>query len=204
MDSLLLKTRVARESASRAETALREKLSHGQKPQIFYIGCSDSRVLPSRVLGAKPGDVLSLCNVANIIPPADCGESAVGAALEHGIAQLHIPHLVLCGHTLCGEIQALGLPPEAYAAALTPWLGHAGAILQRVPESLRGRDRLEALVEANVCLQMDHLMTYAVVREAVAAGTLTVHGWVYDVQTGLVRAWDAAQQRFIEEAPFAF
>ena len=78
----------------------------GQGPQVFWIGCSDSRVIPEQITGAEPGELFVIRNVANVVPPAYT-DPVVGSALEFAILHLRVPHIVICGHTDCGGIKAL-------------------------------------------------------------------------------------------------
>jgi carbonic anhydrase len=158
--------------------------------------------MPSRVLGAEPGDVFVMRNVANIIPPADADFPLVGAVLEYAIYHLQVEHIVVCGNTLCGGIQELGLPPDAREPSLAAWLAYARPVRERVPEGLKGFARLAAMVEANVLLQVEHLRTYTCVQEAEAKAKLRIHPWVYDMRSGRVRTYDEVAGIFLEEAPF--
>jgi len=201
-DLLHEKTREARKQQFQAEAALMEKLSHGQKPEILYIGCSDSRIMPSRILGARPGDVFVVRNIANVVPPSDAGDPTVGAVLEYATYHLQVKHIVLCGHAFCGGIQALGLPPDEREPSLSAWLNYAQPARKHIPSGLDSRARLEAMIEANVLLQVKHLRTYTCVLDAESQGKLQIHPWVYDFITGKVRAYDEAAGIFIEEPPF--
>jgi carbonic anhydrase len=201
-DPLQEQTWEARKRYFQAEATLMEKLTHGQRPLILYIGDADSRVMPSRVLGAEPGDVFVMRNIANIIPPADAGHPLVGAVLEYAVYHLQVEHIVVCGNTLCGGIQELGLPPDAREPGLAAWLEYARPAQERVPEGLKGFARLAATVEANVLLQVEHLRTYTCIQEAEAKAKLRIHPWVYDVRSGRVRTYDEIAGIFLEEAPF--
>ncbi|MBN1488137.1 MAG: carbonic anhydrase [Anaerolineae bacterium] len=201
-DMLLRKSRDARARYFLNESDLMRKLTHGQKPEILYIGCSDSRIMPSRILGAKPGDVFVMRNIANLVPPVDAGMHAVGAVLEYAVYHLLVKHIVVCGHTMCGGIQSLGLPPDPLEPSLSMWLQYAEPAMRRIPQGLRGVERLDAIIEANVLLQIEHLRTYPCVKNAEERGELILHPWVYDFATGQVRAYDAAAGIFITEPPF--
>jgi carbonic anhydrase len=179
-----------------------EQLSHGQKPEVLYIGCSDSYIMPSRILGAVPGDVFVVRNVANVVPPADAGQHAVGAVVEYAVIHLQVSHIVVCGHASCGGVQALVFPHDDHEPALSHWLDYARPCRERVPAGLKGRARLDATIESNVVLQVEHLKTYPCVREALDMGKLQIHAWVYDFLTGRVRAYDEMAGVFIEEPPF--
>ncbi len=204
MDTLLIQTRPVRETYFRTDAALMAKLVQGQHPTLLYIGCSDSRVLPSHILDTHPGTVFTTRNIANIVPPYTAmqqGETAVAAVLEYAVLHLKVADIVLCGHSHCGGMQALA-HMETLEPGLRQWLQYAHNAQARIPHALKDAARLDALIEANVLLQLEHLRSYPFIAEAEGAGTLRLHGWVYDLATERVRAYEAETGRFVEETPF--
>ncbi len=163
-----------------------------QKPRLLWIGCADSRVVPAQITSADPGELFEIRNVANVVPPADAADDAVGAAIEYGVGHLGIDDIVVCGHTHCGGIKALlePIPPDR-EAHLGRWVeftrpAHQLIAAARVPEA----EALTATIKAHVQFQLDNLMTYDIVRAGVAAGRLNIHGWLYDMETGHLTAYD--------------
>lgn len=201
-DTLSLASRAKRGASFTEEADLMEKLAHGQSPQVLYIGCSDSQIMPSRILGAAPGDIFVMRNIANVVPPADAPAPCVGAVLECAMMHLRVRHIVVCGHTFCGGIQELDLPPDEHEPNLAQWIAYARPAKDRVSDKLRGRARYKAIIEANVLLQVEHLMTYSYIKAAVEAGELEIHPWVYDFRSGRVRIYDEVTGIFVEEPPF--
>jgi carbonic anhydrase len=173
----------------------------GQSPQALYIGCDDSRVIPEAILGAQPGDLFVLRNVANIVPPYGSGERAVGAALEFAIRHLQVKQIIICGHTDCGGIRALDHELDPVREPhLARWLEYARSAQTQV--DARGVDaemRHRAIVEQNVLLQLENLRTFDVTREALSDGRLALHGWVYELSNGYVSYWDPVADRFVQE-----
>lgn len=165
-----------------------------QKPRLLWIGCADSRVVPAQITSADPGELFEIRNIANVVPPADAADDAVGAAIEYGVGHLGIDDIVVCGHTHCGGIAALlePIPPNG-EAHLGRWVAytrpaHRLIAVAQVPEE----ERLIETVKAHVQFQLDNLMTYALVREGVEAGRLNIHGWLYDMEAGALSAYDRA------------
>ena len=163
-----------------------------QKPRLLWIGCADSRVVPAQITSSDPGELFEIRNIANVVPPADAADDAVGAAIEYGVGHLGIDDIVVCGHTHCGGIAALleTIPPDR-EAHLGRWVeytrpAHQLIAAARVPDE----ERLTATIKAHVQFQLDCLRTYTLVREGVAAGTLNIHGWLYDMETGELSAYD--------------
>jgi carbonic anhydrase len=179
-----------------AETFAKEKeyfaeLAKTQRPTVLWIGCSDSRLAVNTITGTRPGDVFVHRNIANIVATNDWNLSAV---LEFAINHLHIPDIVICGHYGCGGIQALE-DDDADDKYIPVWLINAHKAKERVDEKLKGlrlevprEQRLNLIVEENVRLQLEHLHEYPFVRNAIGKAALRTHGWVYDMNTGEIRA----------------
>ncbi len=168
------------------DPAFFDRLAGGQAPRFFWIGCSDSRVTPDRVLGLKPGRVFVHRNVANLISAHDPNSHA---ALYFAVDGLKVAHVIVCGHTGCGGMKAVlaGEARRPQAGWLGP--GHAlvrehAAMLSSLPEATRG----DRLAELNVAAQIENLARTDVVREAWRRGQpLTLHGWMFSVRDGLLR-----------------
>lgn len=177
--------------------------AQGQAPDTLFVGCNDSRIMPEAITGAGPGDLFVVRTVANIVPPAGVSERAVGATIEYAVGHLGVTHIVICGHTDCGGIKALdgglSLGIDPYLAL---WLNHARPaqtiVDARSPRMLPTARHL-AIVEQNVRLQLQNLSSYETVRRAVEAASLTLHGWVYHLNTGRLSSWDPDQEAFVEE-----
>jgi carbonic anhydrase len=167
--------------------------TQGQSPEALFIGCSDSRVVPELITGARPGDLFVTRNVANIVPPYGTGEMGIGAVVEYAVLRLRVQHAVLCGHTGCGGIKALDIAPDwSREPHIARWIEHARPAKTKVEASgIPAEERHLATVRENVLLQLDHLRSYEPVRDGERAGTLILHGWVYHLETGEVEAHDA-------------
>lgn len=163
----------------------------GQAPKVLWIGCSDSRVIPEQITDAEPGELFVVRNIANVVPPAGIGP-AVGTAIEFAVLHLRVSHIVVCGHTECGGIKALeGQPDIIREPHLARWLELARPALSQVKAAgVPEKSRYLETIKANVLMQRKNLHTYRSVREAVSAGGLTMHGWLYDLHTGDLLAYD--------------
>lgn len=183
-----------------AETFAREReffasLSAGQHPTVLWIGCSDSRVPVNTITGTRPGEVFVHRNVGNIVATNDWNLSAV---LEFSLNHLRIPDIVICGHYGCGGIAALD-DQDSEDRYIPVWLINARKAKERVDRRLAAERRVTSaeerrnlIVEENVRLQLAHLAEYPFVRRALTAGTLNIHGWVYDMTSGAIRIVPAA------------
>lgn len=161
-----------------------EQLREGQSPEVMLVTCSDSRIDPNLITQTLPGELFVIRNAGNLVPTRQA--SGVAATLEYGVKALKVKHIVVCGHSHCGAVSA-ALAPESlsdlpYVAA---WLEESGPDL---PEDLpEGDDRLDAAVEHNVRAQLANLHALPFVQQAVEAGELELHGWVYEFETGDIR-----------------
>lgn len=185
MDTLLVGYRRFRNEFS-VHSEWQRLANEGQRPQVLWIGCSDSRVVPELLLGAAPGEIFVVRNVANIVPPHGCAEHDAGAAIEYAVQHLHVRHAIVCGHSECGGIAAArGHVDAEHDPHVAHWLEWAR------PACAQTVGYLEA-IRANVLLQREHLRTYPCVRQAESEGRLTLHAWLYDLQTGEITVYDEA------------
>jgi carbonic anhydrase len=172
----------------------------GQSPDVMFIGCSDSRVVPELLTGARAGDLFVARVVANIVPPYGTGQNAVGAALEYAVLHLKVKHLIICGHTDCGGIQALDHPLDMAAEpAIAGWIEFARPAQTQVDArgGLVDDARHRAIVEENVLLQLGNLQTHDAVRRALVENRLELHGWVYDLAERQMSFYDVTQGSFV-------
>jgi carbonic anhydrase len=177
------------------------KLADGQSPPFLLITCSDSRVLPQEFTGAGVGDIFEDRCLGNIIPEPGCGENETDAVIEFAMAELGVEHVIVCGHTRCAAMNAL-LNPEAVERlpAVRAWLRNADETLEVVREKypdLRGGALLDATVRENVLVQLGRLRRMPCVAPRVAAGTLSLHGWVFEIEHGRVVEYDPRVGRFV-------
>jgi carbonic anhydrase len=172
---------------------------HPQKPHTLLITCADSRIDPEALTHSSPGDIFVARNIGNMVPAYGEMMGGVSAVIEYAVDALNVQHAVVCGHTDCGAMK--GILASAHALDEMPtvksWLRNADAA-KRVASILDdGPPSLQTMTEQNVLLQMQHLRTHPSVAGALARGTLTVSGWVYDIASGDVRIYDENEQRFV-------
>ncbi|MBM56437.1 carbonic anhydrase [Hyphomonas sp.] len=179
-----------------------EELSKGQSPEALFIACSDSRVETAMITQTEPGELFICRNAGNIVPPHTESTGGMTASIEYAVAVLKVPHIVVCGHTECGAMKG-AMNPEGLEGLphVAKWLGYSKAavdIVDGIAEDDASPDeRMKMLIEQNVLLQLQHLRTHPSVAAALAKGTTELHGWVYDIRSGEVEAWDEAEGKFI-------
>lgn len=171
----------------------------GQEPKIFWIGCSDSRVVPEHITGSGPGELFILRNIANIVPPAGARDHAVGSAIEYAVLHLRVHHIVICAHTECGGIKALeGDLTSDREPHIVRWLEFARpALLQVDAAGTPQKERYLETIKANALLQKENLDAYPCVREAVDDLRLTTHAWLYELHTGNLLTYDDDSREWI-------
>ena len=176
-----------------------DQLAGGQAPEALFITCSDSRISPNLMTSTEPGEIFIIRNAGNIVPPHTLHTGGTTATIEYAVAALKVRHIVVCGHTQCGAM-AGAMNPETLGELphVAEWLAYSRAAVQATKEIGQGsdEDKMRTLIEQNVLLQLTHLKTHPYVAAALAAKRIQLHGWVYDIKSGEVVAWDEADQRF--------
>ncbi|MER7477298.1 carbonic anhydrase [Streptomyces sp. NPDC126510] len=164
------------------------KLAEGQYPEALFITCSDSRVIPALITGARPGEIFELRNAGNIVPPygrpGACGEAAT---IEYALEVLGVQDIVVCGHSHCGAMGALKSGDDLSALpGVDAWLRIARPELTSVLRSAPDDPSLPEVSQGNVVNQLAALRSYPVVRQRLDSGRLRLHGWYYEIDTGFV------------------
>ncbi len=164
-----------------------KKLALNQTPEFLYIGCSDSRVTAEDLMGLQPGDVFVHRNVANLVNATDLNVMAV---INYAVRHLGVKHVVVCGHYNCGGVKAAMQPKDL--GILNPWLRNIRDVYRLHKEELNAikdeGQRYDRLVELNVQEQCVNVIKLASVQQQyVQNGYPTVHGWVFDLKSGLLK-----------------
>ena len=172
--------------------ALFGDLAGGQSPMAMVISCCDSRVHSTEIFDMPAGSFFIHRNIANLVPPYATGGDAHGtaSALEYAVKALKVPHLIIMGHSACGGVQACYDICENNVAAADAgfeFVGHWLETLRPAHDRVSGDDdtaRLVSLGHEGVVGSLDNLMSYPFIAEAVAAGTLSLHGLWHDIGPG--------------------
>ena len=205
--SLLDGYRAFRSQTYPANRALfRELVERGQSPRVMLVACCDSRVAPTTVFNARPGELFVVRNVANLVPPhdPDGDNQSVSAALEFAVLGLNVEHIVVLGHAGCGGVKAFlaGLqdsdPDPTFVAKWVSLLAPAHARIARDLEGQDPADRQRTMEQAAIITSLDNLRTFPFVEERVAQGTIAVQGAYFDVATGRLSVYDAGRGEFLQ------
>ena len=166
------------------------QMAEAQDPMYLWIGCSDSRVPANEIVGLEPGELFVHRNVGNILPHTDFNCLSV---LEYGIDLLKVRHVIVCGHYGCGGVKAA---MEDHRLGLVDnWLRNIRDVYARFKEELDGiqdqSERYNRLVELNVMQQVLNVCHTTIVQGAWQRGLpLSIHGWVYDLASGILKDLD--------------
>ena len=172
---------------TRQDSDFFRRLAAQQAPQYLWIGCSDSRVPANQIVGLVPGDMFVHRNVANVVIHTDLN---CLAAIQFAVDVLRVGHIIVCGHYGCGGVLA-ALRDEKFGL-IDNWLRHVQDVRakhRRELEQLTSEAAEHArLCELNVIEQVGNVSQTTVVRDAWRRGQkLVVHGWIYDINDGLLR-----------------
>jgi carbonic anhydrase len=180
----------------------------GQKPKFMVIACSDSRVDPAILFQTKPGEVFAVRNVANLVPPysPDKGHHGVSAAIEFGVLDLKIKHIIILGHAHCGGITTLcnnfnldiaETPNKKIKREfIDSWMNIAAPIMEKV-NSKDCSEPLQHFVEKeSIKNSIQNLKTFPWVIELIKNKQLNIHGWWFDLKSGNIFSFDEEKNNF--------
>ncbi len=161
-------------------------LSEQQRPPILWIGCSDSRVPANQIIGAEPGEVFVHRNIANMVVHSDMNMLSV---LDYAVNALQVKHVIVCGHYGCGGVQAaMG---NQSIGLIDNWIRHIKNVYRFHADELDAiadeKERFNRFVELNVEEQVYDLAKTSIVQNAWNKNQeLSIHGWVYGLNSGYV------------------
>jgi len=176
-------------------------LKEGQKPHTFYIGCSDSRVVPNLITKTLPGELFVVRNIANVVPPFDVNDGTLkctASILEYAVKYLEVKNIVVCGHSNCGGLKALFYPKEKLEKLplVNKWLDLIKDLKEKVEDIENVAMREWEIEQLNVVRQLENLMTYDFVKERVESKKLNLIGWYYIIESGEVFNYNFETKEF--------
>jgi len=177
-------------------TAIKEKdpeffslLSKQQAPEYLWIGCSDSRVPANQIVNLPPGEIFVHRNIANLVVHTDLNCLSV---IQYAVEVLNVKHVIVCGHYGCGGVKAAMENQEQ--GLIDNWLRHVKDVGRFHAEKLKGLEhdkKLDMLCELNVIEQVTNVCNTTIVQNAWEHGAdLCVHGWIYNIENGILKDLD--------------
>lgn len=184
---LLDQNRVWAETIKASDPAFFESLAEQQNPDFLWIGCSDSRVPATQLVGMVPGEMFVHRNVANVVVHTDFNCLSV---MQYAVDVLQVDHIIVCGHHGCGGVKAA--MDNLQFGLIDNWLRHVQDVMHTHKEELAEIEdeskRVDRLCELNVIEQVKSVSRTTIVQNAWERGQqLAIHGWIYGLQDGLLR-----------------
>ena len=168
------------------------RLSQQKAPKYLWIGCSDSRVTANQIINVQPGEVFVHRNIANVVVHTDLNCLSV---IQYAVEMLKVKHIILCGHYDCGGIKA-ALENNEYGI-IDNWLGHIKDVFRSNTQKFEGlnhKEKINLLCELNVKKQVTNICNTTIVRKAwKEKKDLTVHGWIYSIENGVLKHLDTCE-----------
>ena len=186
-------------------TKLYRDLKQGQHPSTLVIGCCDSRVDPALLLDCDPGDIFTIRNIANLVPPCggSNGRQGVSAALQFAVTQLKVQRIIVLGHSGCGGIRALmdeQFPSSEGTDFLGRWVSIADPAKYRVLQKLGAAApaaQYRACEQAAILVSLKNLESFPWIAERVQDDKLSLHGWYFDMEAGALHAYSPRADAFL-------
>ena len=188
------------------EQHYKDLAEHGQSPASMVISCCDSRVQATEIFGAMAGDMFVHRNVANLVPPyAPSGDHhGTSAAVEYAIRALKVKHLIVLGHSQCGGVQAChdicasddGAAHDDFIF-VKQWLEILHPAYGRIDTTQAAQDQVVALGHQGIIGSLENLLGFPFVGDAVADGSLSLHGAWHDIGSGKLHHFDPDQDGFV-------
>lgn len=184
---LLEQNRTWAENIKASDPDFFQTLAKQQSPRFLWIGCADSRVPSTQLVGMVPGEMFVHRNVANVVVHTDFNCLSV---IQYAVDVLKVEHIIVCGHHGCGGVKAA--MDNLQLGLIDNWLRHVQDVIHAHEEQLAEIDdenqRLDLLCELNVMDQVLNVGRTTIVQNAWQRGQgLVVHGWIYGLQDGLLR-----------------
>lgn len=178
---------------------LYEKLLHAQSPETLFLACCDSRIDPAILTSAEPGQIFVVRNIANYVPSyvSRSLESEAMTAIEFAVCNLKVKSIIVLGHQHCAGVEAIVCESKKDSVASFPivWQEQRARLEDTVKESYT-HENSGTFEKANLQLACHDLLTYPFIQERVAQGLLTVDGWYFYLNTGLIERYDTTKRMF--------
>ncbi len=185
------------------DSLYQQLVEQGQTPQVLVVACCDSRVDPSLVFNCHHGDLFVIRNVANLVPPLEghSGYHGTTAAIEYGVKNLAVKHIIILGHAHCGGISALvntnGVRnPDSY---MDDWMCLVESARKEVEAELPDAEQAVKYRECEmraIRVSLKNLQTFPWINERVSTGSLILHGWYFDIERGELLRYEDSSRTF--------
>jgi len=177
-------------------------MKEGQPAKTLMVACCDSRVDPAILTDCDPGDIFTVRNVANLVPPCeeDQHHHGTSSAIEYAVTALKVESIIIMGHANCGGIKGLW---ESEDLNDSQFIHRWVSIAQEAKEWVKVNHatesnaiQLKACEQRAILVSLQNLMGFDFVRERVEAGSLRLHGWYFDLAAGELLCYNPESNKF--------
>lgn len=185
------------------DSRLYASMKDGQPAKTLMVACCDSRVDPAILTDCNPGDLFIIRNVANLVPPCenDGHYHGTSAALEFAVNNLNVENIIVMGHANCGGINALWEDDGSVSSQfIQPWV----SIAQRAKDKVKRecgdqtlQQQLTACEHEAILVSLENLLSFTSIKERIEQGSLSLHGWYFDVRVGTLQSYQPEEGKFI-------
>lgn len=178
-------------------------VKEGQSPEFLFIGCSDSRVIPELITQSNPGKLFVIRTAGNFVPfYTPDNQDGVSATIQFGVEALNIKHIIVCGHSHCGAIQALVEPQrQSKLGLVSNWLKLGQEAKQFVSNRWKEKELTEEfkreVEQTSVVRQLRHLHSFPFIKKRVEEKRLELHGWYFKIETGEILYYNMEEDKFL-------
>lgn len=185
------------------KSAIYKKLAlEKQSPKAMIISCCDSRVHATSIFGADEGELFIHRNIANLVPPftEDGLHHGTSSAIEYGIKELKIPHLIILGHTGCGGIKSghkihSGQKNTDYIF-VNKWLNILLPAYIIISKNISIDSQIKLLEEESIKISINNLLEFPDIKDSIKNNTLSIHGLIYDIRSGKLKYLNRETNQF--------
>ncbi|PZP53449.1 MAG: carbonic anhydrase [Micavibrio aeruginosavorus] len=201
---MLLENKAWSAEIQEADPTFFDRMANQQNPQVLWIGCSDSRVAPDDITQAKPGEIFTHRNIANLVVHTDLNLFSV---VEYAVNVLGVTDIVVCGHYGCGGVKAA--LSRSSVGTIDKWLRYIKDVYRihkTELDNLDGEDKVNRLIELNVQEQIYNLAKTCLIQTRWKTNQAPyLHGWVFDLQSGTLKSIiDIAPETSLDDPIFEY
>ena len=178
-------------------------VEEGQSPKALFIGCCDSRVVPTLITNTGPGDLFIVRNIGNFVPPfkPDSEFHATASAIEYAVSVLEVEDIIVCGHSHCGAIASLYKKPANNPDLIhvKKWLELGDRPKQFIESyNFSREDTIKYTEMYSTLFQLENLLTYPAIKRRVEEGKLFLNAWYYVIEDGEIYNYDFDKEEFVK------
>ena len=184
------------------DSDLYDSMKNGQPAKTMMVACCDSRVDPAILTDCDPGDLFTVRNVANLVPPCedDGHYHGTSSALEYAVNHLEVENIIVMGHANCGGIKALWEDDgSSQSQFINDWVSIAQAAKDKVKKDLptaNAQVQIKTCEQQAILVSLENLLSFSCIRKRVEEGTLSLHGWYFDIPEGELLSYNHESSTF--------